>query len=581
MLRAVYTDDQPVPASTATGEPRGLASGVVRLGGSYAPASMLDPSGRSPQLPNTLNLDVFGEDYILKRVAEVVALFDDPLYSFVSGVAAQTRTQMRTTESSGLNAVMELFQAPGTGHNHHYHRMPWNTRDRDRDRAIKDTGSAHIEQDDVLLAVGASAGRRVDPTQKLAYPVVGGISAPIEEGEEERLSQRQSIAAPRVVPAITPALRRSLIDAQDARAGPRVSFTPTGGVNSIDPSNVPDGVPIQLTADAASASDSVVHRSLRADGTDTQGRSVVTAVPKNNASSIGVPQPTGGVHYYDGVENGDVVALRMMLASGTVTEAQYKLWLETYKGGEGSTRPAPIRTPAAINAVQARQRATITQFAETLGQPDQFLQWRMLPEHLRIVFLTDEARTAIEHATWLAHYQQAWNGLTTPPSYSDRERVPLIDLITHEMTRVPFSTLVSYVILYWRALRTTDRSNRQKDADFYLQGINSVIRDIATMRYSGDFLRIRGHYDVEAKISRQNIARRRGEELRRTGRYHSDLARDVYSHGGVARFGAVSAASSMLVAARDRALERTGDAFAAADDARRTARMANVLLGIK
>lgn len=633
-VRAIYKEDDlrgGISSSTrppATGEPPGLAPGVLRLGGQYTPETMLDPGGTSPMLPNTLNLEIFGQDYVLKAVAEIVALNDNPVYSFLGGVSVLVgkHVPMRTTEMAGENAVAELFAKQSAyAHNHYYHRFPWETRDRERDRAYAISGEAHIPDDEIDLSRNvqppAEKGR-IDLTRKLDVPTVGKIGNDddgeevLEEEEEEgtgaaptqppavtrqggvgilgsgrprvqfaaRPSPLASTAAPRPVPAITPAQSKSLLDAQKAQSGSLLTLDLADTeADRIDPAKVRGGVPMRLPAEAASATDAVVHASIRADGVDKDGNSMVTALPKNTNSSIGVPQADGSKHYVHGIENGDVTAVHMMLANTPVSEAQLRLWHEIYRGGEGSSRPVTSRPPSSVEAVRANQRSAIIGYARSVDA-NAHLHWRMLPQHLRLVFLTDEARTALEHATYLVHYQQPWDGQMSMPiqrnSY-DRERVPLIDLMTHEMTRVPFQALVAYVLLYWRALRGVDRSDRQKDAEFYLREINAKINDFRTMHYNGGFLSIAGHYDPTAKATRMDTAELRQAQLNATGRFHSDLDHSVYTGGRRPRLTAASRPSSMLTVTRDRALERTDDPFKAAEEARRAMRLTNRILGIK
>lgn len=234
------------------------------------------------------------------------------------------------------------------------------------------------------------------------------------------------------------------------------------------------------------------------------------------------------------IEDGDVVAARRLLQGQQMSDADERMWRTIYDGGAGVTRPVSRQAPADISARQRAQHDQILQFAGSVRDPGD-LQWKFLPEHLRVIFLTDEAAAALEHATWLAHYQQPWDG-NAPPSQQirtisrERQMVPAIDLMTHEMVRVPFQALVANVIIYWRQRRAADRSR----SDESLQAINGIILTLRTMRESPQgFVSLMGHYDVEARRSRAQTQQRRDSYQSQTGRYWSDMDTTFYS-GAVA-----------------------------------------------
>ena len=230
------------------------------------------------------------------------------------------------------------------------------------------------------------------------------------------------------------------------------------------------------------------------------------------------------------IEDGDVVAARRLLNGQQLSDADERLWRTIYAGGEGVTRPASRMAPADLSARQQAQRAQIVQYASSLVDPSE-LQWKLLPEHLRTIFLTDEAAAALEHATWLAHYQQPWDGNATPVQQvrtiaRERQMVPAIDLMTHEMVRVPFMTLVVNVIIYWRQRRAADRSRAGESLD----AINGVILTLRTMRESPQgFVSLMGHYDVEARRSRYQTQLKRNAYQAETGNYWSDMDTTFYS----------------------------------------------------
>jgi len=573
----------PAPAAAAAAssssfaQPPPLQAGVINLGGQYNPATMLDPRGRDPLLPNSLPTDTYNQRYMIMRVAEVLELFDNPLYSFMSGVQEMTRAEMRTTQLVGVDAVRELFGLSGTRQDMYqlHTALPNTVNDRERDRADKD---GRVVQSDTLQQVAlpkAAAAAPAKPVAKPAppsgtwrgdarafttgvvdYPRVGKVGADPDAAEEEE-GQVSSIVARKTAKPAAPtpsplsssfrparSLGGSLITPVAASAPPpptaslaRVDVDdavplPPPGAPPINVSQLPHSTVAEGTAEQLRRHDVVMHTWAHPTGKLTaDGKPVLHAPIDHPELNIRLKDGT----YRYNITDGKAVAISRLANGEPLTEADFKTLMLVYGDGVGVTKPMPsVARTQTLNARQTHQRRLIEEFAANVHSPAD-LAWALFPEHLRVLFLTSEAQEMLEQATWLAHYQQPWDGsmTVTRSRFTARETVPVIDLMTHEMTRTPFKALVANVILYWRARRANDRAKPDDQVQAILVAINSNVLTLREMDYGPDgFLSIRGHYDPVAKRTRAQIEQRRLQYNRDTGgAFWSDLDSSVYSRG--------------------------------------------------
>lgn len=533
---------------------------TVPLGGNFTTESLLPRDGRDPSLPNGLQTN---QAWIVRRVSEVVAMHDNPVYSFFRGVEAMTRQPTRTTKLFGTSAVGELFHEADERPDQWYHRMPGNTNDRGRDNAtdgqvesdfLQTTGSLVSRGESLVpraptLASGKRSRARPPVSraktargEPQSYPVVGKVKPIGANGDDDddddvpplafgapqtARSDLQDKAMPeRLVDSATAA---SMLSAgQDVRLlkPSDAAFTPSAAA----------GEPVLMSTSTA-ASAAVVLRSTAKEYTgDESSRQpsedpMIMAEVKNPTVNVAARDPvTGTKDYVHNIEDGDVVATRRLLSGQALSDADERMIRLIWHNGEGVTRPASRTDPRDVSARRRNQRDMVGSFARGIKHPDD-LHWAMLPEHLRLLFLTDDAAMALSHAVWFAHYQQAWDGFT-PPNQRDRsiararQVVPALDLMTHNMVRVPFQSLVANIMIYWRQRPSGDARKVQESLD----AINGLILTLSSMRESGEgFVSLLGHYDLELQQSRFDLDRQRAREFATTGRYRSDMNPSEYS----------------------------------------------------
>lgn len=566
-------DNAPAPVS-----PGLSGGGVVGLGGALSVATMLSRDGRNPDLANGLDQTYYGSNYLIRRVLELVALYDDPLWSFFARVEALTREKsIRTTALFGTAAVNELFSGVSMDTDRFFHRMPGTVLDKER----KANNYGPLARDLVDTRAPTGDAKRV-ATGAGNYPVVGKIGDPVGDDDDDStpaevyfgssspsnpaggsnplppsggggppppVSAPSSVSSAARPDADGASVHLSRIVASNARAGKSsfdIAADPKSGL--VDPADREVGDrSVKMDPRALGANPAV----LKSTAEPTEDGQVAAKV-RNTGSNIIINLPDGREQPVYNIEDGDVVAARRLLGGATMSDADERVWRTIYHGGVGVTTPAPRQTTAELNAARQNQRQQIVQYASSVRDPAD-LHWKLLPEHLRVLFLTNEAAAALEHAVWFAHYQQPWDG-ETPAALQNtavlrpRQIVPAIDLMTHEMVRVPFQALVANIILYWRTRRAADKSR----VDEALSAINGVILTLSTMRESASgFVSLLGHYDVEARRSRFEIERSRAVYLQQTGNHWSDMDRVFYS-GAVApgvpmsgRVGALARSTAM------------------------------------
>lgn len=488
-IRVRFQPEQPASPAPIVG---GTA---VYLGGPPADVqTMLAPDGRHPDLPNGMDIDTFGNAYIMRRVAELVALFDNPLYSFFSGVEMLTREKMRTTMFSGASAVDELFSNPRDETDRFFHRLPINVNDRKR----KEAANGRIPEDGPMTTT-FYAPAATSAVGVANFPIVGKVGMPLGSPVHPPSSTLQTPLSP-----------------------PPISVLASNYVANPTAARVHLQSLSQIPVDNASLLPKTAVR-------DSTGYTVEVRPTEQN---IAVKDAAGNVEYVHNVADGDVVATRRLLSGQPMSSADERVWSRIFDHGIGVTQPVPKQSSEQLEMRRMVQRSQIIDFARSISDPRE-LSWKLVPEHLRILFLTSEGATALEHAAWFAHFQQPWDENAIPTQHNtdiltDRQRVPIIDLITHEMVRVPFQSLVANIILYWRHRRAADQARTQED----LAAINGIINTLKTMRDDlNGFVSLLGHYDVESQQSRFDLSQKRAAEFVRTQTYHSDMDRTFYSKG--------------------------------------------------
>ena len=469
------------------------SNGAFLMGGDLNIPGMLAPDGRDPSLPNGLSEDKHGTIWILKRTKELVALHDNPVYSFFSGVEVMANQPTRTTHLSGTAAVAELFS--GTPHDF-FHKMPGTLNDRERDNSE----NGIIEADII---------RKADITTKTDLARFAAAS-----------KQPKSVLRPSTNQDDLPRVGKIGANPDPRREHGQPDFATVVGSEQITPGG--PGWTGRVVADRATVetNPSLLMQTARLL---PDGRYSVDA--RNPTLSVRVVMPDGKVKYDHNVEDGDAVMARRLVEGKQLSDADERVWRTIYtkeQVGNKRVKGDPV-------AIRSRQRQQIEEFA--MNTEDRaHLHWKLLPEHLRVLFLTPEARMALEHALWFAHFQISWDGNAPPPMRQDggqgqRAMVPAIDLMTHAMVRVPFQSLVANLLLYWRYRRTADVTR----ADYALSAINGIINTLRTMRYSSNgFLSLMGHYDVAAQQSRYDLELARNTEFQETGKYKSDMDLVVY-----------------------------------------------------
>lgn len=582
---------------------RPVSGAAISVGGQYAPAEVLARNGTDDN--NYDDKNPYNETWVRRRVRELVALHDDPVYSFISNVEAMVgQRSLRTTQLRGDHAVNELFTGDSAGQNpdRFYHRMPGNVLDKERRAAGaalgRDVIDTQVDLHDGSAKRAASSSSSETPKRTAAtgpgnYPVVGRIAQdptttttatpPVRRGRRPPGMSEPEEDLP-TEPPPPPPLASPAPAAAPVRRGRRIP-----GASDPDLPATTGDVPVPLlptplATPAADAPADAPPAGISASELERRRRAADPPLPHVELPAIVappddpvVPPPTGNVRLkmtyaaaltnpsvrqstiehipdepgmvtaltkqpdlnvippgssepvYNG-EDGDVVALRRLLSTTPMSKADLELWSRIYDNGHGTTRPAPRVGPAEVSATRQMQRIQIIDFANSISNAAD-LEWQLLPEHLRLLFLTPEATFALEHATWMAHYHQPWDANRPPPMgprpvSRDRQMVPLIDLMTHEMVRTPFAALVANIILYWRHRRSADESREQAS----LKQINDNVAVLCTMREeTNGFVSLMGHYDLPARRSRFEIEKKREAHLRKTGRHWSDLDRSVYS----------------------------------------------------
>jgi len=420
----------------------------------YDPKNMIDPRGTDPARGTTLDQNIFGANWMHRRVAELIALADDDVVSWCDLVFGMTGIPMRTTQVSGTAAIMEVFNTEQSQLNHmnqFYH--PFST-------AVNDKAF-----DEALAAPPAPLTQ-----PPLAPPSVGSVTQRIGATTEVTLAPAGTLR-PAGIPPGAPVVRQGDQWVNPASGQPVdpnfVATHPTTDVHPVRPS----------------ASPGVAHGEVI-----------------NTESTIRVTDPGGGAHFVRNIGNGDVVAARRLLSGQQMTDADLKIWNQVYNNGIGVTAPAPPRSlaPAAVMSARTRAFQSIDSFVR--AQPNADLTWRALPEHLGIVFLTPDGKAAVEAATWLAHYQQYWDGhAVVAPKSTARERVSALDFMTHTLTRIPFATLTAYYLLMWRAMRSQSGKDTKGNVEMFRRYINEQIGNFIAIRKTHGFISIAGHYDPERK----------------------------------------------------------------------------------
>lgn len=546
-----------VDGGGAAAAPAAKVGPTIPLGGSFTTESLLPRDGRDPNLPNGLEVN---QAWVVRRVSEVVALHDNPVYSFFRGVEAMTRQPTRTTKLFGLSAVSELFHEADERPDQWYHRMPGNTNDRERDRNADGQVTADFldlssgaDSSNQSLVPGRSFGRSRAPRAASAkreprqsYPVVGKVKpiGPSVDGDDE--DDDGGGAGPQFGAATTGTQGQKPVDAPASQplpesataaamlsAGqPVLAIVPTDP-QGLDPSKAGDA-PVVMTVEAAALNATTLRSTAKEyKGTappSTTG-SLVSVETKNPTINVATRDPvTGEKDYISNIEDGDVVFTRRLLSGQALSDADERMIRLIWHNGEGVTRPASRTDPRDVSARRRNQRDMVASFARGIKHPSD-LEWAMLPEHLRLLFLTDEAAMALSHAVWFAHYQQPWDGMT-PPNQRDRsiarprQVVPALDLMTHNMVRVPFQSLVANIMMYWRQRPSGDVRKVQES----LEAINGLILTLSTMRESREgFISLMGHYDLELQQSRFDLDQQRAREFVTTGRYRSDMNPSEYS----------------------------------------------------
>ena len=539
---------------------------AIPLGGNFTTESLLPRDGRDPSLPNGLQTN---QAWIVRRVSEVVAMHDNPVYSFFRGVEAMTRQPTRTTKLFGTSAVGELFHEADQRPDQWYHRMPGNTNDRGRDSAtngqvesdfLRPGGSFVAGGESLLPKVSALASgqrsrarppvSRTKTTRGAAqsYPVVGKVVVkPIGtngDGDDDDDDDDDGI------PLVFGAPETARSDLQGNAMPDRLTDSATAAtmlstgqdVRLVKPSDpafdpsVAAGEPVLMSTSSAAGAAIVLRSTAKAytGGESSQKPEedpLIMAEVKNPTLNVAARDPvTGAKDYVHNIEDGDVVAARRLLSGQALSDADERIMRLIWHNGEGVTRPASRTDPRDVSAHRRNQRDMVGAFARGIKHPDD-LHWAMLPEHLRLLFLTDDAAMALSHAVWFAHYQQAWDGFT-PPNQRDRsiarprQVVPALDLMTHNMVRVPFQSLVANIMIYWRQRPSGDARKVQESLD----AINGLILTLSSMRESREgFVSLLGHYDLELQQSRFDLDRERAREFATTGRYRSDMNPSEYS----------------------------------------------------
>lgn len=579
----------PAPAAPP---PPPIQGAAINLGGQFSVEALLPPDGSDPAQGNSLSTTMYGNAWMVRRVAELVALYDNVLVSFFSGVEAMTRVgTLRTTGAVGTEAVRELFSRGTVHDDQFYHRMPGNVLD--LQRALQK--GVPLREDRVVTDKKArTSGARAGTSKKQAatgpgnYPVVGRIGAPAGGDDDDDDDLAFESASPSFI--------------SESGGGVELIELPPPGNNEsslafasgpAQSGSAPAAAGAPLLAGGSSSSSSAgaaippsdsraaAERIARGDPLygvlpDENGvvdpaapgvgkRPIITPPDAVGSNPVLLPSTTrvmpGGdpnnplmatqsrkaalnlqVHYDDGsqstvfnIEDGDVVAARRLLSGKPYSDADERIWSMIYNQGRGVTQPLQRQSTSEVQRRRDRQLSQLLDFVSEVRDRSE-LHWKSLPEHLRTLFLTDEARMALEHATWLAHYQQPWDPNSPLPDttiLSARKAVPAIDLMTHEMVRMPFMSLVAEVIIYWRQARAATNSRVAES----LERINGIINTLKTMRISSNgFTSLLGHYDVEARRSRFQTEQRRAEYFERTGHQYSDMDRMFYS-GAVAPAG--------------------------------------------
>jgi len=225
------------------------------------------------------------------------------------------------------------------------------------------------------------------------------------------------------------------------------------------------------------------------------------------------------------VNNGAAMAARRFAKGGT-TDGDVRLWSIIYNGGRGATRPEARETPEQVAAGLAGRRAMISAFAAAMG-PDgaaSGLSYRMLPEHLGYIFLTPLAAAALSEAAWRVHYEAMGAG-ETAGARLERQKVHVVDLMTHEATRVPFRELVVNIVHRERAQRDQSRAGVADNVHFFDERIRSIVGVFRGLHYRtrGGLLAIANTYNPAAYAERLSVGLQRVAFAAAHGRAYTDL----------------------------------------------------------
>ena len=517
-----------------------IKGGAIGLGGhqSYKVSHLLAHDGRDPALgDNGMSEDTYGTNWILARTKQLIALYDHPLYSFMAGVEALTNESTRTTTAVGIDAVEELYatRRGGAVRGRFYAPMPPTMRDEQR-RASETRylpkeriGGGYREPTAKRTAVVSTA------TGPDGFPVVGRIGAgteslPEESENDDALSSGMDLmrkgAAEASAAAAAVDRTRSYHAAEGVSSGHSFSKVYTSDDNPVPPG---DALAFRAVGTAADLQESPVVPNAKVVPATDEADAARGLVEGPVVDPLANVETTNGTFAYD-LENGERTLLSRLNGTTPLSPSDLDAWRILYTDGAGVTKPIPRFDPSQLDSTRQAQRRQIDRHVASAPED---LHWRLLPENLRVLFLTERARCALEHAAWFAEFQQPSDPhlpavLQTPNAVfsSDRQRVPLIDLITHKHVRVPFQALVANIILYWKHRRLADARQMEND----LAAINQVMMTLRTMREeTNGFVSLMGHYEVEAQKSRADTADARVSYLARTGNYYSDMDRDFYS----------------------------------------------------
>ncbi len=442
-----------------------------------------------PPLKPSGGVDTNKFSEILQRVSELIAIWDTPAVQFANILQGLGGQSVRITDLHGTDAVRELYEPdPSVRERDTYvTRLATTPNDLAHDFLAKQMLKTATTTQDLLGPLSTK-----DDDVQIMAPTVSALQQQMDLRGIPNMANVQSAEAEQIAPQSPRAAQRIF----DSGGGAPVTAS-AGSTGVLPQKTMPAGQTFMLPH---------------------PGAGPIVVDPRENVTYFA---KDGSANPVFGVRDGKKMAIQMAMQTGT-TEAQERMWSRAFDGGRGITCPPDRETKTQRTARSGLLRAQVDLFVHSIIQSDiaaQSLEWHMVPEHLGLMFLKPEVLSAMRTAAWQTHYT-AVAAEYRPSTQQQREQVPLIDLMTHEMTMVPFAHLTFMNMTRARLMRDQSRSEVKSLLEYTDSQINALIQTLSQVRRnmaSGN-LALQTHYDPLAYSRRLAL-----QAQHSSGRSFSDI----------------------------------------------------------